>query len=82
MGSCHERDIVLKALILSVPACTLFAGAAVLSFRSRSVPSLLQLLGAGCLIVVVLTHDADALDLFSGMGWGIENSIGEAVESF
>jgi hypothetical protein len=81
MGSCHERDIVLKALILSVPACTLFAGAAVLSFRSRSVPSLLQLLGAGCLIVVVLTHDAEALDLFPGMGWGIE-SIGEAVEGF
>ncbi len=37
------NGILLKALILSVPACTLFAGAAVLSFRSRSVPSLLQL---------------------------------------
>src|SRR5258708_38194969 len=50
MGSCHERDIVLKALILSVPACTLFAGAAVLSFRSRSVPSLLQLGGQIALV--------------------------------
>jgi len=76
------NGILLKALILSVPACTLFAGAAVLSFRSKSVPSLPQLLGAGCLTVVVLTHVADALDLFSGMGWGIENSIGEAVEGF
>jgi hypothetical protein len=74
------NGILLKALILSVPACMIFAGAAVLSFRSRSVPSLLQLLGAGCLIAVVLTHVAEALDLFPGMGWGIENSIGHYVD--
>jgi hypothetical protein len=52
---------MLKAPILSVPACMLVAGSALLSFRSKSVPSLLQLLGAGCLMVVVLTHVAEAL---------------------
>ncbi len=71
---------LLKALILSVPVCMLFAGSALLSLRTRSVCSLLQLLGAGCLTVVVLTHLAEALHLFPGMGWRIENSIGHYVD--
>jgi hypothetical protein len=72
--------ILLKALILSVPAFMLVAGSAVLSLRSGGISSLLQLLGAGCLMAVMLAHVAEALNLFPWMGWGIEDSIGHYVD--
>ena len=40
----------------------------------------LQLLGAGCLVVVALTHVAEALDLFPWMHWGLEDSFGHYVD--
>jgi predicted Na+-dependent transporter len=42
--------------------------------------SLLQLLGAGCLVVVVLTHLSEALHLFSWMRWGDEHSVGHYLD--
>jgi hypothetical protein len=40
----------------------------------------LLLLGFVCLAVVVLTHVAEWLRLFSGMGWGLPNSPGHYVD--
>lgn len=65
---------------LGASICTLFAGAVVLFFRDRTAASLLQLCGAGCLIVVMLTHAAEALHLFPSMGWGIPQSAGHYVD--
>ena len=48
----------LKALI---PAGMLFSGSVVLFLRGKTVWSFLQLLGAWCLVVVVLTHVSEAL---------------------
>ena len=64
------------ALAALVPACMLFAGSAVLFFRGKTVCSFLQLLGAGCLVVVVLTHVSETLSLFPWMHWGLEHSAG------
>lgn len=72
--------ISLKALIALLPACMLFSGAVVLFFRGRDVWSFLQLFGAGCLVVVVLTHVAEALHLFPWMNWGQEHSVGHYVD--
>ena len=41
---------------------------------------LLQIFGVVCLIVVVLTHIAERLQLFPGMGWGQPNSIGHYLD--
>ena len=41
---------------------------------------LLQLIGAGCLVVVVLTHVAEALELFPDMGWGLPTSPGHYLD--
>jgi hypothetical protein len=71
---------LLKALIVLVPLCMLFSGSVVLFFRGKSACALLQLLGAGCLVVVVLTHVFEALHLFPWMHWGLEHSIGHYLD--
>jgi hypothetical protein len=63
---CRVMNVtLLKTLVALVPACMLFSGSMVLSLRERSVISSLQLLGAGCLVLVVLTHVCEALHLVS-----------------
>jgi len=72
--------ILLRALVALVPACVLLAGALVLSLRGKTLYSFLQLIGSGCLVVVVLTHVAEALHLFPWMHWGLEHSIGHYLD--
>ena len=51
----HAMSItLLKALVALVPACLLFSGSLVLFFRAKTVSCLMQLLGAVCLVLVVL----------------------------
>lgn len=71
---------LLKALVVLVPASILFSGSVVLFLRGRTVSSLLQLVGAGCLVLVVLTHICEALHLFPWMRWGLEHSIGHYLD--
>jgi Ca2+/Na+ antiporter len=67
---------LLKALVALVPMCVLLSGSVVLFFREKTVSSLLQLLCAGCLVVVALTHVSEALHLLPWMHWGLEHSFG------
>jgi len=71
---------LLKALIALVPASMLFSGSIVLLLKGKSLSSLLQLLGAGCLVVVALTHVSEALRLFPWMHWGLEDSAGHYLD--
>ncbi len=71
---------LLRGLVALVPACVLFSGSAVLFFREKTVWSFLQLLGAACLVVVVLTHICEALHLFPWMHWGSEHSVGHYLD--
>jgi succinate dehydrogenase/fumarate reductase cytochrome b subunit len=71
---------LLKELVALVPTCVLFSGSAVLYFRGKTVCSFLQLLGAACLVVVVLTHICEALHLFPWMQWGSEHSVGHYLD--
>jgi hypothetical protein len=68
------------ALLALVPACMLFAGSAVLFSSTKTVASLLQLFGAGCLVIVVLTHLSEALHLFPSMHWGHEHGVGHYLD--
>ena len=58
----------------------LFSGSVVLLSRKKTVGAFLQLLGAGCLVVVLLTHISEALALFPWMHWGLENSAGHYLD--
>ena len=70
----------LKALVVLVPGGMLFTGSVVLFMRERAPHSILQLIGAGSVIVVVLTHISEAFHLFPRMGWGLENSPGHYLD--
>jgi hypothetical protein len=71
---------LLKALVALVPVCMLFFWSVVLFFRERTLCSVLQLLGAGGLMVVILTHISEALYLFPWMHWGLPNSVGHYLD--
>jgi hypothetical protein len=58
----------------------LFAGSLILFVRERTVCPLLQLLGAWCLVMVVLTHVAEAFHLLPWMQWGREHSAGHYLD--
>jgi len=62
------------------PASALLSGSAVLFYKSKTVSSLLQLVGAGCIVLVVLTHVSEAFQLFPSMDWGQEHSIGHYLD--
>jgi hypothetical protein len=72
--------ILLKGLVALVPACMLFSGATVLFLKGKAPYSFLQLLGAGCLVAVVITHVCEALDLFASMHWGDQHSVGHYLD--
>jgi formate hydrogenlyase subunit 3/multisubunit Na+/H+ antiporter MnhD subunit len=71
---------LVKALLVLLPMCVLFSGSVVLCLRRKTVASFLHLLGAGCLVVVVLTHVAEALQWFPSMHWGDKQSIGHYLD--
>jgi len=73
---------LVKALVALVPASMMFSGSIALFFRERdrSLCSFLQLLGAGCLVVVVLAHVCEALQLFPWMHWGDQHSLGHYLD--
>jgi hypothetical protein len=72
--------MLLKALIALVPAGMLLSGSAALFLRTKSVSSWLQLLGAGCLVMVALAHVSEAFYLLPSMRWGLEDSVGHYLD--
>jgi hypothetical protein len=71
---------LFKALIALLPVSLLLSGSAILWLRGRTAFLFMQLCGAGCIAVVVLTHICEALHLFPGMNWGMEHSAGHYVD--
>ncbi len=69
-----------KALVALLPTAILFVGSAVLFLKERTLGSLLQLLCAGCLVIVVLSHLCEALRLFPRMQWGSVHSVGHYLD--
>jgi hypothetical protein len=70
----------LRALVALVPASMLLCGSVLLFRRGHSVWLLAQMIGAGCLTVVVLTHIAEGLHVLPSMQWGLEHSKGHYLD--
>jgi hypothetical protein len=71
---------LVKAAIALIPAVTLVVYSAALLAKKPSVAAGLQLSGAIFLLVIVLTHIAEALRVFRSMGWGQPNSVGHYID--
>jgi Ca2+/Na+ antiporter len=71
---------LLKALVALMLMLVLFTWSVISFSRSKTIFSFLQLFGAGCLIMVVLTHIFEALHVFPFMQWGSPNSIGHYLD--
>jgi len=69
-----------KALVAAVPASALLAGSIIMYWRARTASSLLQVLGAGGLVIVVLSHISEALEIFPSMHWGEDHSTGHYLD--
>ena len=75
----------MSAMLLKTLFAFVLTGISLAAFirsfsRRRQVGSFLQLLGAGCLVVVVLTHVLEALNVFPWMRWGRPDSPGHYLE--
>jgi hypothetical protein len=57
-----------------------FSGSVVSFLKGKTMGCFLQLVGAGYLVVVVLTHLAEALHLLAWMHWGDEHSVGHYLD--
>ena len=71
---------LFKALLALVPTCLLLGGSTIMFFRGRTLLAFVQLVGASCLVLAVLTHVCEALRLFPAMRWGLEHSAGHYVD--
>jgi hypothetical protein len=58
---------LLKALVALVPVGILLFWSVVVFFRGKTLCSVLQLVGAGWLMVVILAHISEALQLFKSI---------------
>jgi hypothetical protein len=67
--------ILLKALVALAPACMLFIGGVAWFHRRKTMYSLLQLVGAGCLVLVVLAHVSEALEHSAGHYFDLSSAI-------
>jgi len=71
---------LLKSLLALVPTLSLLVASVVLFKRTPSMGSGRQLLGAGCLVVVVLTHVFESLGVLPWMQWGRPRSAGHYLD--
>ncbi|HYZ41217.1 MAG TPA: hypothetical protein VE687_11420 [Stellaceae bacterium] len=67
-------------VVIGVPISLLFAGSVILLFKVKTTFAVLQFAGAGGLMMVLLTHIAEALRLLSWMDWGSEYSPGHYLD--
>ncbi len=71
---------LFRALLLLIPTAGLFVYSLILFFRRTTFSVFMQLVGAGFLVIVVLTHICEALSLFSFMQWGSPHGAGHYLD--
>src|SRR5215472_2134112 len=69
-------------LVLGIAMFGLLWRSVRLFVRKKTASSILQFAGASCLVIVVLTHVAEAFRLLPAMGWGLPHSPGHYLDLF
>jgi hypothetical protein len=70
----------IRAVVALLPASILFSGSLLLFARKVAASSSLQLLGAGCLLIVAVAHLCEGLHWLPWMRWGMEHSAGHYLD--
>src|SRR5215813_1562584 len=76
----NKNSSTMMLLGIALPTTLLLLGAVVLFLRERTGASLVQVVGASCLVVVVAAHVSEALQLFPWMQWGLPHSPGHYLD--
>ena len=71
---------LVKASLALLPVGVLLFASSIALYHRKTIWSFVQLFGAACLTMVVLTHICEALGLLPSMGWGLEHSIGHYLD--
>jgi uncharacterized membrane protein len=71
---------MISLIVIGLAICATFVASAIALAQERTAPSFIQLLGAACLITVVLAHVAEKFDFFPSLGWGLPESIGHYID--
>lgn len=74
------NPMLVKVLVGSVPVFLLLLYSVAVLVTRKTMSAVLQLVGATCLVVVVLSHFAEALHLLPAMRWGEPDSVGHYVD--
>ena len=69
-----------KAIAALVPTGMLLVGSTLQLSRRKGTAAVFQLIGAACLMVVVIAHLCEALGWFPWMHWGLEHSAGHYID--
>lgn len=69
-----------KAIAALVPTLMLLAGSTLQLSRRKGTAAVFQLIGAACLVVVVIAHLCEALGWLPWMHWGLEQSVGHYID--
>jgi succinate dehydrogenase/fumarate reductase cytochrome b subunit len=72
--------VFIKSLLALLPTSMVALGSTILFSRAKTLDSVMQLVGAGCLVIVVLAHFCEGLHLLPSMRWGDERSIGHYLD--
>src|SRR5260370_27493365 len=67
-------------LAIAIPVLLLQAVSLVVFVNRRTVCAALQLLGAGCFTLMLLTHVFEQSHIFPEMGWGLPASAGHYLD--
>ena len=70
----------VKAVAALVPTGLVLIGSTLQFSRRKGTAAVFQVIGAACLMVVVITHLNEALGWFSWMQWGLERSVGHYID--
>jgi hypothetical protein len=74
------NPMLMKALAALVPVSLLLVYSVAVFVTRKTVSAALQMVGATCLVVVVLAHVAEALHLCPAMRWGEHDSVGHYID--
>jgi hypothetical protein len=75
-----KQAAMIPLIVIGLAICATFVASAIALVQERNTPSLIQLLGAGCLIIVALAHVAERFDFLPSIGWGRPETTGHYVD--